>query len=811
MQFSVSRIRDRLFSSRDFHSRLLGASLLAMAMSAPALAQQAPVVVSVPAGALSTALNQLAVQTGVQIGFDSKILRGKTTAGLSGTYTAEAALAQLLAGTGVGFDFTDGKTVRIVERGVDAEPTSGPHDATELQAIVLQGSGGVITADGYVGLSSATGTKTDTPLQETPQSMSTVTEAQIKDRNPQSLTDAIAYTPGARTDAYGTDPRYDSFFVRGFNVTNTGVFRDNLRQPVAGYGYFLTEPYGIEGISVLRGPSSALYGATGAGGLYNVISKRPTEETLREVETQIGTDSRYQGQFDFSGPVADNDALLYRLTGVVRSAGTDFDYVDDDVSFIAPALTWKPDEDTKLTLLGEYSRSKTGGNPAYYNDVVGHVSQWEAGDPSFNELDHSMGRFGWEFEHAFSENLKFRQNARWSTQDISSKYAYAYSGTAHAADPTLIDRGIGREEQRLNAFVIDNQLEATFDTGQFEHTVVGGVDFTWVDYTSSSGGASIDPLDTTNPNYGAPIATPPLTARTDQRQLQTGIYIQDQLRYDAMTLTFGGRYDWVSTDTDSTDLTSGTTSSLKQEDGEFSGRIGVTYETPWSIVPYASYSTAFSPNVGWNSTTGAPFDPTTSTQKEIGVKYLVPDANMVVTAALFDIEQDNGLFYEVISGVNTQVQRGRLRSRGMEIEAIASLDNGVSLAGSYTYTNLKILEGSSDTVGNYVSSVPMNMASLWVKYEMPENTAFSGLSVGAGARYQGKSYGNDQNTLTNNARVLFDASLSFDFAALDPRYKGLTLQVNAKNLFDRRDTTCTGNYCYLDPGRTVIGSLRYTW
>lgn len=287
MQFSVSRIRDRLFSSHDFRSRLLGASLLVMAMSAPAWGQQAPVVVSVPAGALSTALNQLAVQTGVQIGFDSKILRGKTTSGLSGTYTVEAALAQLLAGTGVGFDFTDGKTVRIVERGGDGGSASGAHDATELQAIVLQGSGGVITADGYVGLSSATGTKTDTPLQETPQSMSTVTEAQIRDRNPQSLTDAIAYTPGARTDAYGTDPRYDSFFVRGFNVTNTGVFRDNLRQPVAGYGYFLTEPYGIEGISVLRGPSSALYGATGAGGLYNVISKRPTEETTGFVAQKI--------------------------------------------------------------------------------------------------------------------------------------------------------------------------------------------------------------------------------------------------------------------------------------------------------------------------------------------------------------------------------------------------------------------------------------------------------------------------------------------------------------------------------------------
>ncbi|EUB99509.1 TonB-dependent siderophore receptor [Rhizobium sp. CF080] len=812
MQFWGFSVRSRLIFGRNFRPLLLGASLFVLAMSTVVSAQQSSVTVSVPAGPLSSALTQFAVQADVQIGFDSNVVRGKTTAGLSGAYTIEEALRQLLAGTELGFDFTDGKTVRLVKKTASGTSTLGAEGATVLQEIVLDGgSGGVINSDGYVSLSSATGAKTDTPIQETPQSVSTVTQAQLQDRNPQSLTDAIAYTPGARVDAYGTDPRYDSFFVRGFNVTNTGVFRDNLRQPVAGYGYFLTEPYGIEGISILRGPSSSLYGATGAGGLYNVISKRPTEEVLREVETQFGTDSRYQGQFDVSGPVGDNDTLLYRLTGVARSSGTDFDYIDDDVQFIAPALTWKPDEDTKLTLLGEYSHSDTGGNPAYYNDRVGHVSRWEAGDPAFNELDHSMGRFGWEFEHALTDSLTFRQNARWSSQDVTAKYAYAYSGAAHALDPTLIDRGIGYEKQGIDSFVIDNQLEARFDTGALTHTVVGGIDFTWVDYTSSSGGATIAPLDTTNPNYGAPIATPPLTSRTDQKQWQTGLYLQDQARYNAWTLTVGGRYDWVNTKTDNTDLTAGTTSTLEQKDREFSGRVGLTYQTPWGFVPYASYSTAFSPNVGWNSTTGAPFKPTTSTQQEIGVKYLAPDTNLVVTAALFNIDQENGLFYEVVGGVNTQVQRGKLRSRGVEIEAVASLDNGISMSGSYTYTDLKITKGPADTEGNYVSSVPMHMASLWMKYAIPEDFALHGLSVGAGARFQGESYGNDQNTLINNARVLFDASLSFDFAAIDPAYKGLALQVNAKNLFDRRDTTCTSNYCYLDPGRSVIGSLRYTW
>ena len=683
--------------------------------------------------------------------------------------------------------------------------------ATTLQQIIVNGSGGVITEDGYVGKSSATGAKTDTPFIETPQSISTVTRKQLEDRNPQSLLDAIALTPGVRVNAYGTDPRYDSFFVRGFNVTSTGVFRDNLRQPVAGYGYFLTEPYGIEGISILRGPSSTLYGATGAGGLYNVITKRPTDEALREVQLQLGTHQRRQLQFDLSGPVSDDGPLTYRLTGLGRSGDTEFMAVPDDRAYLDPALTWKPDEDTKLTVLGEYSRSKSGGNPAYYNDAYGHVSGFEAGDPSFTDMIHKQARFGWEFEHTFSDMFTFRQNARYSWQDIDGKYVYTYNGAAHGLDPTLIDRGTGYDVQRLDAFVIDNQLETRISTGPVDHTILTGIDYTWAKYKALAGYGSADPLNTLDPNYGGFIATPELSSRLDVKQLQTGLYIQDQARIDAWTLTLGGRYDWVTTDTGTTDLTSGITTSQDQDDQEFSGRIGITYETPFGLVPYASYSTAFSPNIGFNTTTNSTFKATTSTQEETGVKYLLPDANVMLTAALFNIDQKNGLFYEVINGVNTQVQRGKLRSRGLELEATSSLDNGLSFTGSYTYTDLKILEGPANTVGKYVSSVPFHMAALWADYTMPEDTALSGLGAGLGARIIGGSYGDDRNSIKNSARVVFDAAIHYDFAAIDPKYAGLKLQVNATNIFDRRETTCTSGYCYLDPGRSVIGTLRYSW
>ena len=272
--------------------------------------------------------------------------------------------------------------------------------ATELETLtVTGGSGGVITADGYVGTSSATGAKVDTPFLQTPQSISSVTEQQLKDRNPQTLLETLAYTPGSRVGAYGFDPRFDSFTVRGFDVTYNGMFRDNLRQPGASSSLFKNEPYGLEGISILRGPSSALYGASGAGGLFNLITKRPTEEPLRELQLQYGTNNRYQGQFDFSGPINETDPLYYRMTGILRSADTEQVSVPDDRAYIAPAFTWKPDEDTKLTILGEYSRTKTGGSAAYYNDPTGKVTDIFAGNPDFNDSVQTQARVGYEFEH----------------------------------------------------------------------------------------------------------------------------------------------------------------------------------------------------------------------------------------------------------------------------------------------------------------------------------------------------------------------------------------------------------------------------
>ncbi|MEA3534409.1 TonB-dependent siderophore receptor [Rhizobium sp. CC-YZS058] len=693
-----------------------------------------------------------------------------------------------------------------------AEAQEAPTELEEL--VVKSGSGGTITAEGYVGTASATGAKVDTPFLETPQSISSVTESQLKDRNPQTLVETLAYTPGTRIGAYGFDPRFDSFTVRGFDVTYSGIFRDNLRQPGAGSSLFKTEPYGLEGVSILRGPSSALYGASGAGGLYNLITKRPTVEPLHEVQVQYGSHARKQGQFDVSGPLGEDEAVLYRMTGLLRSADTEQISVADDRAYIAPAVTWKPDEDTTLTLLGEYSRTKTGGTAAYYYDAArNEVTDYFGGNPAFNDSVQHQGRIGYEFEHRFDEGITIRQNARFSTLKTDADWAFAYA--PNALDPRLIDRSAGTFEERLNAGVIDTQLEVKFDTGALDHTLLVGIDATTLRYHSLNGNGISPPLDLDDPDRGDPVDRIPFQTKVKQDQWQLGTYVQDQIRYDAWTLTLGGRYDWVDTTTRSTDLATDALTRTEQTDKAFSGRIGLTYQFDNGIAPYASYSTAFSPNAGVSQETGAPFDPTKSEQQELGVKVLLPDSNTLVTASVFNIDQKDGLYYEVVDlptgPANIQVQRGKLRSRGFELEAVTSLDTGLSLTAAYSYTHMKIIEGPDATIDNFVSSVPMHTASVYADYTLQADGAWSGLGFGGGVRFIGASYGNDENTLRNSARALVDAAVHYDFAALDPKYDGLRLQVNATNLFDRRDPVCSAGFCYRDQGRAVIGSLKYSW
>ncbi|AYO84590.1 TonB-dependent siderophore receptor [Methylobacterium brachiatum] len=732
---------------------------------------------------------------------------------LTSTALATAAIAPHAA--------AQGANVQLNEISVEAaRPASAPAAGAGFgganvsggdgnSAATSGGGGGPSGVTGYVARVSPTATKTNTPLIETPQSVSVVTREQLNDRNAQDLAQAIAYTPGVSSSVFGFDPRYDAFFIRGFSATYNGIFRDGLRLNAVGLTIPRSEPYGLEAITILRGPASGLYGLGSPGGIVDSISKRPVFVPFGEVQFQAGNYDRFQGNFDIGGPVEGTDGTVaYRVTGVKRQSNTYLPGGDDDRIFIAPSFTWRPDSDTSFTFLSEYFESRLPGTSFFFNDPGFRVTNFYSGDPAFNQYKQQQYRIGYAFEHKFSPDLIFRQNFRY--YDVRADYDYTSITRLNPAR-TFGSRSAAAYLDRLSQISIDNQLEGHFATGPIQHTLIGGVDYAHYDYTRTFGSGAAPDLNLLTLNYGQQvIARPRFTNFQSQAQDQVGAYLQEQAKFGRFVLTLTGRHDWVFQNT--ADQTAGTVSN--QADRAFSGRVGLNYLLTDFLVPYASYATTFTPQVGID-VNGNPFKPATGDQIEAGVKAAIPNTNITGSFAGFDIVQSS-LLRQDPNNIANVVASGSVESKGFEAELTANFAPGTNLTLSYTHLDFRFLRQTSVVTGqpidgNALSGIPGDTFTAFATYLFPPASPLAGLQLGGGIRYASTSFADDENTVRNPTVTLFDALIAYDFAALDPKYKGFRAQINASNIFDRSYTNCQAGFCYRGAPATVIGSLIYRW
>jgi iron complex outermembrane recepter protein len=692
---------------------------------------------------------------------------------------------------------------------------TGPVGPGADSAATSGGGGGPSGVAGYTARVSPTATKTNTPLIETPQSVSVVTRAQLNDRNVQSLNDALAYTPGAATNVFGFDPRFDAFYIRGFEVTYNGIFRDGLRQSGVGFAVPRIEPYGAEAVTILRGPASGLYGLGSPGGIVDVTTKRPSFTRFGEVWFQAGSFERFQGNFDIGGPVEGTDnTLAYRLTGVVRQSDTFLPGpgVTDDRVYIAPAFTWKPSADTTFTVLTEFQRNNVPGNATFFTFPNSGflVSRIYSGDGALNNYRTDQYRIGYAFEHRFTPDLIVRQNVRYYGINADFPYVQVDGVTGLTAQ-----RSTGLLRQSLYSYAVDNQVEGRFRTGPVAHTVLAGLDYNHFDWFNKAGFGIAPDLDLTTRNYGRQFIQRPAYDRfSRQSQDQIGLYLQEQAKWDRFVLTLTGRHDWVFSDT--TGNTRGTpTTPVDQTDTAFTYRVGLNYELAPGLVPYASYATTFTPQVGTSTATGNAFRPATGDQIEAGVKLLVPGTNIQAGIAGFEINQSS-ILRPTPGSIANQVATGEVRSRGFEMEAVANLAPGTNLTLSYTHLDFRFVRQTSLVTGqaidgNRLSGIPGDSVAAFLSYLFPPASPLRGLTLGGGVRFATNSFADDENTQRNPTVTLFDALVAYDFAAIDPRYKGFNAQVNVQNLFDRDYKNCFAGLCYRGAPATVIGSLIYRW
>ncbi|MCD6743874.1 ferrichrome porin FhuA, partial [Escherichia coli] len=668
-----------------------------------------------------------------------------------------------------------------------------------------------------------------------PQSISVVTAEEMALHQPKSVKEALSYTPGVAVGTRGASNTYDYLIIRGFAADGQSQnnYLNGLKMQGNFYNDAVIDPYMLERAEIMRGPVSVLYGKSSPGGLLNMVSKRPTTEPLKEVQFKAGTDSLFQTGFDFSDALDDDGVYSYRLTGLARSANAQQKGAEEQRYAIAPAFTWRPNDKTNFTFLSYFQNEPETG---YYGwlpkeGTVEPLPNGKRLPTDFNEgaknntYSRNEKMIGYSFDHEFNDTFTVRQNLRFAQNKVSQKSVYGYgmcSDPLYSSNPSsspcanvpqsqwghTLTRQYVIDNEKLENFSVDTQLQSKFATGSVDHTLLTGVDFmrmrndidSWFGYAGSVAPSDIYNLDRSDFDFGA-HPNPSGPYRVLLKQKQTGLYVQDQAQWDKVLVTLGGRYDWA----DQSSFNRDYGNKSERDDKEFTWRGGVNYLFDNGVTPYFSYSESFEP-ASQTDANGDLFAPSKGKQYEVGVKYVPEDRPIVVTGALYQLTKTNNLMADP-NGSLFSVEGGEIRARGVELEAKAALSASVNLVGSYTYTDA---EYTTDTnyKGNTPAQVPKHMASLWADYTFFDGP-LSGLTLGTGGRYTGSSYGDPANSFKVGSYTVVDALVRYDLARVGMAGSNVALHVN--NLFDREYVaSCFNTYgCFWGAERQVVATATF--
>jgi iron complex outermembrane receptor protein len=660
----------------------------------------------------------------------------------------------------------------------------------------------VVTAPHYVPTGEMAATKSNTPILEVPQSVSVITRDQIDVLNWQNTQQAVRYTAGVFGENFGPDQRYDYVTVRGFYPVE---YIDGLQAPIApasSLNDIGVNLWGFDQVQVIKGPASFLYGESPPGGIVDLTTRRPMDAFHGEVLAQGGSYGEWEGAGDVTGPIG--QGVDFRLTALYKDGDTQVQFENHRQIYIAPALSWQTDPDTKLTILSFYQSDKDKGCCGGFLPAQGTLlpnpngvipTSLNLGEPGYNLFTRDESGIGYEFSHAFNSNWSFVQNFKYFYYKDNTKEVY---GAGLEADLETEDRYNFEYPEDIKEFALDSRIAGHFDSGPVTHDLLVGVDYRNYTNFTQFGFAYAPTLNVFDPVYGAAIAPLSLFSYINQHQLQTGIYAQDEIKWDGFVLTVGGREDWLGTHG----------SGVYTANDAFTYRVGLNYVFAAGVAPYITYATSFEPTPGADFE-GVPFVPSTGSQVEGGVKFqptfLPRGANVLVTAAAYDIVQNDVLTPDPNPAHPfASVQTGQVEVRGFELEAVARIFDRVSLNGSYTYTDSDVTKGTVD-VGNELFETPKDKLSLFVDYTQ-QTGPLAGLGAGLGGRYLSASFGDQANMWRNPPETLFDAIIHYDL-------RSWRLALNANNLFDKVYVArCTSiDECFYGERRILMATLSKKW
>lgn len=691
-----------------------------------------------------------------------------------------------------------------------AQEVTTPSASLELQATTVTGEGDYETAQGpvkgYHATRSASATRTDTSIHETPQSISVVSKDVVEDLGATRLQDALDYAGGVgRANNFGGQG-LTTFTVRGFT---TGEFYRNGFPINRGYPN-MPDANTIERLEVLRGPATMLYGRGDPGGTFNVVSKQPLAERTVTLGSQLNDQGMQRGTLDASGPLDEEGRLAYRLNVVGEGGDTFRDHVSTERYGVTPVLTWQASDDTKVIFEGDFMRNNhplDRGLTRFANQAGTPSRDTFWGDKDVGKLHNDNNMAQLRFEHMLNDSWTLGGGFQWLDGTLQGNAIEANGPGSLSADGRTLQRNFNY--RKLEWTDKDYQLNLTghFSTGGFDHTLLTGIEYEDYDYQSiiqrSSAAAGTYPIDIFNPVYGQ--TRPPLTRTPthDKENLKTyAAFVQDQVALtERLKVLAGARFERFEHDYES--YVTGV-KPWQAADNAVTPRLGVIYDLTDTVAVYADAARSFKPNTG-ASREGGGFAPEKGKSYEVGIKWEALDRQLSVDAAIYQIEKKNVLTTDPVDSTFS-VAAGQVRSRGFDLNVAGNLTPEWRVIGGYAYVDAEVTRDNTLRSGTRLLNIPRNSFSLLNVYEFQDG-ALKGLGLGAGGKYVDERAGQ-----TANSAFSMGAYTVVDLLSYYKVNDKIRLNLDVKNLFNREyEEGAFGNiYAYPGAPRTVQVGIAYT-
>ncbi|BDV38839.1 TonB-dependent siderophore receptor [Methylocystis bryophila] len=691
----------------------------------------------------------------------------------------------------------------------------------------------------YVLEKSSTGTKTNTPVMDTPLNVQTVTQKVLQDQQATNLATALQNFSGVTV----TDGTFNlgccgssGILLRGF-LTNT-YYRDGFRvdSTYNQLDYVSTRQLAnVQSVDVLKGPGAILYGIVDPGGVINITTKEPLDAPFYAAQQQMSSLALYRTTVDATGPLNTDKSLLYRANVSYENNGAPLgsfvDLTHAQSLFVAPVVKWKPDDATWVKLEAEYNHWRQD-SAFWYDPVVNGVFVNAPRNTNFGAsspfLQTSLfAALTWS--HQFDKDWSIKQQIAYNYLDFNANFS---TPTSIVASPSNLPLAQGFQYQwQSPQTVYSTNVDITghVNTLGIEHTVLLGGDVYWS--TGSQYGNYFSQSFFPSPWSNLLLSPLPLGVQPPQcpcfpyewafTQDTAGLYLQDQIKLPFnFFLLAGARYQYIHQN-----VSTGQGPVELQPSAPLTGqaltpRFGLLWRPQEWLSLYGNYTEGFGPNQAFVYPNElAP--PTSAKSWEAGAKVELFGGKIRITADYFDLIKTNVPYPDANpahfcaggAGVpgGCSLLAGAARSTGPELDIQGEILPGWSVIAAYTNDDVRLTKGTTTpnftgtaigqsgalVVGQRFPGVPRNQASLWTTYEFQNDSALKGFKIGAGYHYLGSRPVND--TL-NYAPYVWRLNPSYGTVDLMAAYSFLytgskvTAQVNVTNLFDRTYYPSETNY-----------------